>query len=91
MFAALNSYKSLHWYCQTCESAAVDAISRLNSDVSQETASDLSMLFKKIEEHFTRSIETVTSNLSKALNGTISHMTQVVKDVTKKVRYVIFP
>ena len=42
------------------------------------------MLFKKIEEHFTRSIETVTSNLSKALNGTISHMTQVVKDVTKK-------
>ena len=34
MFAALNNYDSLHWYCQTRESAVVDAVSRLNTEVS---------------------------------------------------------
>ena len=35
-------------------------------------------MFEKIEEGFARSIEMVTSNLSKALNDAISHM--VIKD-----------
>ena len=42
-------------------------------------------MFEKIEEGFTRSIETVTSNLSKALNDAISHMTQVIKDISPKI------
>ena len=78
MFAALNNYDS-PLYCQTCESAVVDAVSRLNTEVSQESIYDSTIMFEKIEEGFTRSIETVTSNLSKALNDTISHITQVIK------------
>ena len=65
MFAALNNYDSLHWYCQTCESAVVDTVSRLNTEVSRESISDSTIMFEKIEDGFTRSIETVTSNLSK--------------------------
>ena len=70
---------TLHWYCQTCEPAVVDAVSRLNTEVSQESIYDSTIMFEKVEDGFTRSIETVTSNLSKALNVTISHITQVIK------------
>ena len=44
MFATLNSYESLHWYCQlhqACEPAALDAVSKLNLEAPQASVSDL--------------------------------------------------
>ena len=65
MMIALTSYKSLHWYCKTCEPEVVSNLS--NSNATPSTTPDIAnQIDKKIEESMTKVLQQLSKVVSQS-------------------------
>jgi len=63
MMIALSSYKSLHWFCNTCELLVAPKLSNLNA--TSTIPPDLSdHIDKKIDESMTKALQQLYKNFS---------------------------
>ena len=62
MMIALTSYKSLHWYCKTCEPKVVSNLS--NSNATPSTPDIANQIDKKIEESMTKVLQQLSKVVS---------------------------